>query len=126
MLLDIRLPLLSRYETARRIRDTLGKKHNPLLIAITDWGQKEDRRRSRAGFDHHLVKPTDPAASIALIASKLSTRDDADVRRRLRVRWHTDVGYTRYPAVVSAGTMRRRVNDAAGSAPAASMRLLGS
>jgi CheY-like chemotaxis protein len=34
-----------------------------VLIALTGWGQEDDRRRSReAGFDHHLVKPADPEA----------------------------------------------------------------
>jgi two-component system CheB/CheR fusion protein len=40
-----------------------------LLVAMTGWGQEEDRRRSRqAGFDHHLVKPTDPEALQQLLA----------------------------------------------------------
>ncbi|MFA7098113.1 MAG: hybrid sensor histidine kinase/response regulator, partial [Gammaproteobacteria bacterium] len=35
--------------------------HETLIVALTGWGQEEDRRRSReAGFDHHLVKPVDP------------------------------------------------------------------
>ena len=77
VLLDIGLPLLNGYDTARRIRDTLGKRH-PILIAITGWGQDADRRRSRAaGFDHHLVKPIDPAALAALIASALEAKEKA-------------------------------------------------
>ena len=40
-----------------------------LLIAVTGYGQESDRRRTReAGFDHHLVKPLDPAALFALLA----------------------------------------------------------
>jgi CheY-like chemotaxis protein len=40
-----------------------------VLIAMTGWGQEEDRRRSHeAGFDHHLVKPVDPAALMKLLA----------------------------------------------------------
>jgi len=77
VLLDIGLPVLNGYDTARRIRDTLGKR-NPLLVAITGWGQEEDRRRSRAaGFDHHLVKPIDPAELSTFIASTLAARDIA-------------------------------------------------
>jgi len=39
------------------------------LIAVTGWGQDEDRRRSQeAGFDHHLTKPVDPAALEKLLA----------------------------------------------------------
>jgi CheY-like chemotaxis protein len=40
------------------------------LVALTGWGQEEDRRRSReAGFDHHLIKPADIAALQSLLAS---------------------------------------------------------
>jgi DNA-binding response OmpR family regulator len=66
VLLDIGLPKLSGYEAAPRIRAALGDR--VLLIAVTGWGQEEDRRRARdAGFDHHLTKPVDPAAISHLI-----------------------------------------------------------
>jgi CheY-like chemotaxis protein len=40
-----------------------------VLIAVTGWGQEEDRRRSHeAGFDKHLVKPVDPHALLRLLA----------------------------------------------------------
>ena len=40
-----------------------------LIVAVTGWGQDEDRRRSReAGFDFHLVKPVDPQVLGRLIA----------------------------------------------------------
>ena len=69
VLLDIGMPQLNGYETARRIR-AAGGRERPVLVAITGWGQEQDRRRSRdAGFDHHLVKPVDPATLIRLIAS---------------------------------------------------------
>jgi CheY-like chemotaxis protein len=57
ILMDIGLPHLNGYELARRIRaQPWGK--NTCLIAVTGFGQEEDRRRSQAaGFDHHLVKP---------------------------------------------------------------------
>jgi CheY-like chemotaxis protein len=56
VILDIGLPKLNGYEAAQRIRGRRGD--NVLLIALTGWGQEEDRRRSReAGFDHHLTKP---------------------------------------------------------------------
>ena len=59
ILLDIGLPTLNGYETARRIRERLEGKRL-LLVALTGWGQEEDRRRSEeAGFDAHLVKPVD-------------------------------------------------------------------
>jgi len=57
-LLDIGMPKMNGYEVARRIREYTAK---PLLIAITGYGQAEDRQRSKeAGFDYHLVKPIDP------------------------------------------------------------------
>jgi CheY-like chemotaxis protein len=59
MLLDIGMPRLNGYETARAIR-RLPQATEPVLIAITGWGQEQDRARSRlAGFDEHLVKPVD-------------------------------------------------------------------
>jgi len=62
VLLDIGLPKLNGYQTARRIRgETWGK--NIVLVAVTGWGQEEDRQRSQeAGFDYHLVKPVKAAA----------------------------------------------------------------
>jgi CheY-like chemotaxis protein len=68
MLLDIGLPVLNGYEVAQRIRSTSGPQ--PLLIALTGWGQDEDRRRSTAvGFDAHLVKPVDYDELLNMIAS---------------------------------------------------------
>jgi PAS domain S-box-containing protein len=58
VLLDLGLPGIDGYEVARRIREKTDK---PLLIAMTGYGQTEDRERSKeAGFAHHLVKPVDP------------------------------------------------------------------
>jgi CheY-like chemotaxis protein len=57
--LDIGLPGMDGYEVARRVRQTEGTR-SALLVAITGYGQDEDRRRSHeAGFDRHLVKPVD-------------------------------------------------------------------
>jgi PAS domain S-box-containing protein len=58
--LDIGLPGMDGYEVARRLRES-PENRTPVLVALTGWGQEEDRRRSReAGFDRHLVKPIDP------------------------------------------------------------------
>jgi PAS domain S-box-containing protein len=58
VLLDIGLPKLNGYEAARRIREQHGG--GLVLVALTGWGQEEDRRRSKeAGFDHHMTKPVD-------------------------------------------------------------------
>jgi CheY-like chemotaxis protein/two-component sensor histidine kinase len=68
ILLDIGLPRLNGYEACRRIR---GQPWGAgvVLIAVTGWGQEEDRRRSHeAGFDKHMVKPVDPTALMKLLA----------------------------------------------------------
>jgi len=55
--LDIGMPTLSGYELAGQLR-ALPRGDERLLIAVTGWGQPDDRRRTaEAGFDHHLVKP---------------------------------------------------------------------
>ena len=70
VLLDIGLPGgPDGYEVARRLRAEVGLT-GAVLMALTGWGQEEDRRRTReAGFDAHLVKPADPAALYELLAS---------------------------------------------------------
>jgi PAS domain S-box-containing protein len=68
ILLDLGLPKLSGYEAARRIREQCAGS-GPVLVALTGWGQEEDRRRSKeAGFNAHLVKPVDHAALTKLLA----------------------------------------------------------
>ena len=67
--LDIGMPTLDGHEVARRVRRLPGGR-DVTLIALTGWGQEDDRRRAAAaGFDHHLTKPADPAAVRALLAS---------------------------------------------------------
>jgi len=62
VVLDIGLPGMDGYETARRLRK-LPNGRQMMIVAVTGWGQDEDRRRSKeAGFDHHLVKPAHPDA----------------------------------------------------------------
>jgi signal transduction histidine kinase len=61
VLLDIGLPRMNGYEAARRIRQQPSGRAMR-LVALTGWGQDEDKRRSReAGFDVHVTKPLDPA-----------------------------------------------------------------
>jgi len=68
MLLDIGMPKLDGYEVARRVRAQPWG-NATVLIALTGWGQDEDRRRSReVGFNSHLVKPLDPAMLSSLLA----------------------------------------------------------
>jgi CheY-like chemotaxis protein/anti-sigma regulatory factor (Ser/Thr protein kinase) len=69
---DIGLPLMDGYDVARHLRDLLGR--DVVLVALTGWGQDEDRRRSRdAGFDHHLTKPPDPDVLDQLIAERMQS-----------------------------------------------------
>jgi CheY-like chemotaxis protein len=69
VLLDLGLPGLNGYEVAREIRRLPWGK-GTVLIALTGWGQEEDRRRSaEAGFDHHLVKPVDTVRLRSILAS---------------------------------------------------------
>ncbi len=69
VVLDIGLPKLNGYDVCRRVRAMEGGKHI-LIIAQTGWGQDLDRQRTAsAGFDHHLVKPVDPTALMALVRS---------------------------------------------------------
>lgn len=59
ILLDIGLPQMDGYEACRAIRQEAWGQ-GMVLVALTGWGQDEDRRKSReAGFDHHMVKPVD-------------------------------------------------------------------
>jgi signal transduction histidine kinase/ActR/RegA family two-component response regulator len=66
-LLDVGMPGLDGYELAQRLRaEPWGG--DTLLVAITGWGQEEDKRRAReAGFDHHLTKPVDVETLSALV-----------------------------------------------------------
>jgi PAS domain S-box-containing protein len=70
-LLDLGMPKLNGYDACRRIREApWGSRMT--LIAQTGWGQEEDRRRTYdAGFDHHVVKPIDPSALVALFERRL-------------------------------------------------------
>lgn len=60
VLLDIGMPKLNGHDAARQIRNGPGG-DEVILVALTGWGQKEDKRMAvEAGFDHHLTKPVDP------------------------------------------------------------------
>jgi CheY-like chemotaxis protein len=66
VLLDIGLPDINGYEVARRIRKLEGVRQ-PILIALTGWGQQQDKQAAAdAGFDHHWTKPVDPARLLEL------------------------------------------------------------
>ena len=66
VLLDLGLPGLDGFEVCRRLRAQGHEK--AVIVAITGYGQDEDRRRSRAaGFDAHLVKPVNPDELVKLV-----------------------------------------------------------
>jgi PAS domain S-box-containing protein len=69
ILLDVGLPRLNGYDVCRRIRERSWAR-NTLIVAVTGWGQEEDRRRSAAaGFDAHLVKPPEYAALMQVLSA---------------------------------------------------------
>ena len=67
VVLDIGMPKLNGYDACRRIRaEPWGQ--GMVLIALTGWGQEQDKRRTEeAGFDAHVVKPVDPSALLTLL-----------------------------------------------------------
>ena len=73
VLLDIGLPHLNGFEAASRIRKSAWGR-DVILVALTGWGQNEDRERSRAaGFDAHLLKPVDYDVLMGLLADLQSS-----------------------------------------------------
>jgi DNA-binding response OmpR family regulator len=69
VLLDLGMPGLSGYDTCRRMREQPWAK-GVAIVALTGWGQEDERRRSReAGFDEHLVKPVDLTALTKLFTA---------------------------------------------------------
>jgi CheY-like chemotaxis protein len=68
VLLDLGLPGMDGYEVARRLRGQ-PELEATYLVAVTGWGQPEDRQRSKEmGFDRHLVKPVDSSLLVQLLA----------------------------------------------------------
>jgi signal transduction histidine kinase len=74
-LLDLGMPRLTGLECARELRrERWGQ--SVMLVALTGWGQEEDRQRSKeAGFDFHLVKPVSPDIVAALVAGNRAAAD---------------------------------------------------
>ena len=74
VLLDIGLPTLDGHEVCRRVREQSWGK-DIVVIALTGWGQEDDRRKSeQAGFNGHLVKPVDYDKLLDLLASLTNGR----------------------------------------------------
>jgi CheY-like chemotaxis protein len=73
VVLDIGMPKPDGLDVCRHIREQPWGKR-ALLIALTGWGREDDLRRTEdAGFNHHMVKPVDPYALVALLSSLSSS-----------------------------------------------------
>jgi CheY-like chemotaxis protein len=74
MILDIGMPDMTGYEVARRVRaEPWGA--GIFMLAITGWGQEEDKERARAaGFDQHMTKPVDADAVEQKLRAFLDSR----------------------------------------------------
>jgi CheY-like chemotaxis protein len=69
VLLDLGMPRMDGYEACRRMREQPGGA-DMTVIAVTGWGQEEDRRKSQlAGFDRHLVKPVAPTVIAGILGA---------------------------------------------------------
>ena len=80
-IMDIGLPGLNGWEVATRISKQLGDR-KPVMIAVTGYGQEEDRHRSQeAGFTYHFVKPVPPVKLLTLlhtIAARLHPHEETN------------------------------------------------
>jgi CheY-like chemotaxis protein len=80
VLLDLGMPGMNGLEVARRVREDPDHK-DMTLVALTGWGQREDRRRTHeAGFDYHLVKPAD----VSTLQSILSVKEAEEARHAVK------------------------------------------
>ena len=81
VLLDIGLPGMDGLEVARRLGESESGR-SALLVAVTGWGQEQDRQRSEeAGFARHLVKPVEPRVLMETLAELLAARRRATTAR---------------------------------------------
>jgi CheY-like chemotaxis protein len=70
---DVGLPRMDGYELARRVRAE-GWPRRPVMVAVTGYGQPEDRDRAlAAGFDFHVTKPVDAGRLLELLAREAPT-----------------------------------------------------
>jgi signal transduction histidine kinase/CheY-like chemotaxis protein len=73
-ILDVGMPDMTGYEVARRIRQHAWGR-SALLVAVTGWGQDDDKERAKAaGFDHHFTKPVNPEAVEQVLVASLRMR----------------------------------------------------
>ena len=83
MFLDIGMPDMTGYEVAASVRREAWGQH-ALLVAVTGWGQPNDKEKSKAaGFNHHLTKPVDldhVEQLLAAFSRQLHSRDGSEQR----------------------------------------------
>ena len=83
IILDIGLPGMNGYEACETIRQKPWGK-NLVLIAVTGWGQEEDRNKSKeAGFNAHIVKPVDHDALLRLLSQLLESTNGKETNARV-------------------------------------------
>jgi CheY-like chemotaxis protein len=76
-LLDLGMPGMTGYEVVRRAHE-MPECKDTIFVALTGWGQEEDRRKTReAGFNHHLLKPVNLGA-LEVLLSEATERASAD------------------------------------------------
>jgi two-component system, sensor histidine kinase len=84
-ILDVGMPDMTGYEVARRIRQQAWGR-SALLVAVTGWGQDDDKERAKAaGFDHHFTKPVNPEQVEGVLvreAARLAAGDQGTVARQ--------------------------------------------
>ena len=77
VVMDLGMPRLNGFEAAKRIRQQPWG-NEMVLIALTGWGQTDDRERSKAaGFDYHLTKAADPTALEQLLGTIAKKRTES-------------------------------------------------
>jgi len=90
MLLDLGLPGMDGFQVAQRVRADPDNS-SIVIVAVSGYGQEEHRSRSaQAGFDHHLVKPIEPAVVSELLASLQSRRHGTSSENVVRLRRNAD------------------------------------
>jgi CheY-like chemotaxis protein len=89
VLMDLGMPKMNGFEAARHIREQPWGQ-NMLLIALSGWGQEDDKRKTKeAGFDHHLTKPAEPAELKKLLATPAMVPDSSAPVEPARQRFQT-------------------------------------
>ena len=107
-MLDIGLPDMNGYDLCRRLRVQIG--NLPVIIALTGWGQPEDKKAAKeAGFDTHVTKPADPDVLCNALETFLRNRYPAtsqhtnDVDLFTQIPGRDGLGHSHQPPTASTG-----------------------